>query len=258
MYYWKCWRDNRVGFFGYLIMFFALTGLWMYAIHRANRVGHVIGTPEETWVFILGVTFALALLGASVVALGIGSNNAGTDIGSGSGDFLFTRPRSRSYFIWAGWTAGMVQIAFLTTFTVLASTICIYYQTDIDWRRLSGGAHQGMAAFGDVFVLIMTVMVTASIIYGLTYFMGILTRSGRKAAIFSLGLIVAYGVSQALLSWLADISIPDLTIKPYFLGGFHYVTGPVSLQWKLQLGARALVALAFPVAAQIALGRSDI
>jgi hypothetical protein len=258
MYYWKCWRDNRVGFFGYLISFFGLTGLWMYAMHRANRVGHVIGTPEETWVFILSITFGLALLGASVVALGFGSNNAGTDIGSGSGDFLFTRPRSRAYYIWAGWTTGMVQIAFLTIFTVLASTICIYYQTDAGWRRLPGGAHQGMAAFADVFVLILSVMATAAIIYGLTYFMGILTRSGRKAAIFSLGLIVAYGVSQALLSWLADISIPDLTIKPYYLHGLSYITGPSSLEWKLQLAGRAVVALAFPAAAQVLLRRSDI
>jgi hypothetical protein len=258
MYYWKCWRDNRVGFFGYLISFFGLIGLWMYAMHRANRVGHVIGTPEETWVFILGVTFGLALLGACVVALGFGSNNAGTDIGSGSGDFLFTRPRGRAYYIWAGWTAGMAQITFLTIFTAVISAMCIYHQTDTASRRVSGDAHRGIAAFVDVFVLIASVMVTAAIVYGLTYFMGILTRSGRKAAIFSLGLIVAYGVSQALLSWLADISIPDLTTRPYYLHGLSYITGPASLEWKLQLAGHVVVALAFPAAAQVLLRRSDI
>jgi hypothetical protein len=258
MYIWKCWRDNRAGFFVFLIVFTGLTVLWGTGMHRANRSVHIVGVPEDNWAFLLALTFGLALLSGFVMALGFGSNNAGTDIGNGSGDFLFTRPRSRTYYVWAGWTVAIVQLAFVTIFAALLSSICMYYQFAKGSRPMPGGPHSAGVAIWDIALILATVMVTAGMIYGLTYFIGILTRSGRKAVIYSMCVIFVYGVAQGLMSWLANISLPNLTIKPYFFAGLSYAPQSSSLEWELQLAARAVVALLFPAAAQFLLKRTDI
>ena len=104
MYLWKCWRDTRVVLAASLL---CIAALFVFGL-RQNVIldrGPFEFVPN-IFPFLLGVqAFPL-----SFVAWLLGSFGVGRDLGERSGSYVFTRPKSRAYFVWCDWGVGMAQL----------------------------------------------------------------------------------------------------------------------------------------------------
>jgi ABC-type transport system involved in multi-copper enzyme maturation permease subunit len=256
MYFWKYWRDTRRSVYIYLglLIFFAV--VWVASMYGYNRVGHIDGDLANLWMMELGVAFALSYLCALVMGFATGSNSVGSDIGKGTGDFLLTRPRSRRYFVWAGWAAGLVELFSLITFTTLFVFAMIAWATGAVWRRVASPARFTIAdkAVMDVALMLATIVLTAAVIYGLTYFMGVLLRGGQKGVIWTLAVMFGYSIISSLLRQFAGITLPSLNLADLASHpAEHWYLEP-----RIQIAGWSVLALAFPFAAQVVLERTDI
>lgn len=274
MYFWKCWRDTRRAFSIYLILAVAGTLLWFIGMSHGLLRASVGAAPEEAlWFLVVSGGLALGLPFAAMMGLGLGSSSVGTEIGGEGGDFLMTRPRSRKYFVWAGWTVGLAEIVVLLCVVTLVALAVLYYEGGPIWRYMPVATHFGSASHSsiggeagavslllavvDIPLLLMSVVITATVVHGLTYFMSVLTRSGRRAVTYSLALILAFWTSANLLNHWEHVSLPNIAkISLYRMS----LQGPPPwyLAPQLELIGWVLFALALPVAAQLVLERSDI
>jgi ABC-type transport system involved in multi-copper enzyme maturation permease subunit len=256
MYFWKYWRDTRRGVFIYIGLLVSFAAVWLIGMYRVNRIDHIGGDAAINWAMDLGVAFALSYMCALVMGLTTGTNSAGADIGRGTGDFLLTRPRSRRYFVWAGWVTGIVELFGLISFTALLSLAGTTFATGPVWRQSSDPGHfqfDGQQILNLPLILAM-VLLTAAVIFGLTYFCTILFRSGQRGLISSLAVLFGYSIGSSLLKDWARISLPSLNFD-------HASLGPNSPWYQaaqLHVIGWTLVALAFPLAAQVIFERRDI
>lgn len=259
MYLWKFWRDTRRDVFIYLVLLFLGAVIWLAAMVHANRIGHIGGDPGLLWMMEVGITFALSYLCALIMAFVIGNNNVGSDIGKGTGDFLLTRPRSRSYFVWMGWISGIIELAALILATMLVVFGLSVLASGAAWRHVSSPLHYSIAekagtGYLDVPLMLATIVLTAAVIYGLTYFMSVILRSGQKGVVWSIAILLGYSVGGALLKQFAGITLPSLN----FADMYSQRSEVWYLAPQIQIIGWSLLALAFPIAAQISLDRADI
>ncbi len=274
MYFWKCWRDTRRAFSIYLILAVGGTLLWFIGMNHALQHASVGTPPEEAlWFLVVSGGLAFGLPFAAVMGLGLGSRSVGTEVGGEGGDFLMTRPRSRKYFVWVGWTVGLAEIAILLAVTAVLALAALYYEGGPIWRHMPVATHFGPATQAstggqavnisllltvvDIPLLLASVAILAFVVHGLTYFLSVLTRSGRRAVTYSLLLILAFWTCVNLLNRWGHFSLPNIaTISLYRT----HLQGPPTwyLAPELQLIGWLLLAVAFPAAAQLVLERSDI
>jgi len=257
MYFWKFWRDTRRGVFIYLGLLLLGAILWLAGMYRANRFGHISGDATVLWMLEIGVTFAVSYMCALVMAFITGNNNVGADIGKSTGDFLLTRPRSRAYFVWAGWAAGIAELFALITFTAAFVFVLCVWAVGPVWRQVKSPAHFSIADSGgvmDLWLMVATVLLTAAVIYGLTNFMSVMLRSGHRGVVWSIAILFGYSIGSALLKQFAGITLPSLS--------FADMASHPPQAWYLAPGVQivgwSLLSLAFPFAAQISLDRVDI
>jgi len=259
MYIWKFWRDTRRGVFIYLGLLVVGAALWLGAMHRATHSRSIHVDPASVWMMEVGITFALAYLCALVMAFVTGNNNVGSDIGKGTGDFLLTRPRSRSYFVWTGWMAGIVELTALILATIAVVFGLGVLVTGAAWRHVPSPFHFAVGEGSqsgslDVPLMFAMIMLTAAVIYGLTYFMSVLLRSGQRGVVWSIAVLFAYSIGSALLKQFAGVELPSLN--------FANPGANVSHAWYLtpnvQMIGWTLLSIAFPFAAQMSLDRADI
>ena len=255
MYYWKYWRDTRRGVFVYLGLLAVFAVIWLAGMYRANRIHNIADDPATLWAMVLGITVALCYLCALVMGFVTGSNSVGADIGNGTGDFLLTRPRSKRYFIWAGWLAGITELFALIGLTGLIVFSAAFLASRPDLRHVSFAPESQVNDAASVFLNgVATIALTAAIIFGLTYFLTVLFRSGQRGVIASLAILFGYSIGSSLLENWAGITLPRLN----FLHGnsdanFHWYQAA-----RFQIPCWTLFSLAFPVAAQINIERRDI
>ena len=259
MYFWKFWHDTRRAVFIYLGLLLVAAVLWLAGMYRASRGGRISGSPEMQWLVIVGIMFALSYLCALVMAFVIGNNNVGSDIGKGTGDFLLTRPRSRRYFVWSGWIAGIAELTALIFTTAVIVFALSVLATGAVWRKIPSPLHftinsQGQAGTFDVPLMVATVLLTASVIYGLTFFMSVVFRSGQRGVVWSIAILFGYSILSSVLKQFAGITLPSVN--------FADLASHTATAWYLAPGIQivgwTLLSVAFPVAAQLSLDRADI
>lgn len=243
MYLWKYWRDTRLRFIFILI---SVVVVWvLYVLVQMRRAGHPLAAAlywqditATLWTFfpccLLGMGFAIA--------------GPGEEFAQGTSDFLFTRPRSRQYFIWASWTAGAVQILVIVSVYVLAAFLGAIYltRTVYTWKFLA---------------IILPVFIMCLIAYGIVYLMTALRRSGRKG--FSTGVVVIafYFFLEGLLRSRADMRLPyPQNLMPpfgYLVRGAHLPAPTFHFPLAGVVGW-TLFALACPLLAQLYIERTEI
>lgn len=255
MYIWKFWRDTRRGVFVYVGLVLAFAAIWLVEMYRANRIHNIIDGPATIWAMDLGIAFALSYLCALVMGFTTGTHSAGADIGHGTGDFLLTRPRSRRYFVWTGWIAGIGELFALIAFTALLVFVVATFIAGPVWRLVPDPAHfpaNGQSL--NISLALATIMLTAAVVFGLTYFLTFVFRSGQRAVISSLAVLFGYSIGSSLLKLWAGISLPSLNFVrtslnpnlPWYQTEQFHVLG-----W-------SMVAMVFPLAAQLIFERRDI
>jgi len=189
MYLWKCWRNTRAFFFAFLVVGAAA----MPAIGLASRGTDVM--RDVGWSAVSG-TFGLVTM---VTALGLGAIGATHGFAEQATHFLFTKPRSRLYFVWVGWLVGFMEMLTIAAASVLTSwaTLAFYrirpfsapLLGSIDERNMVGMLLLGLFA------------------YALTYSLTAILRNGLKGLGGSMGILTGINALGVLMRvrWNIDL-----------------------------------------------------
>ena len=231
MYLWKCWRDTR----SFFVVFIAIAGLPMPMAAFASRFGTAI---RDAGPMAFQSTFTMVVM---AVACALATICAIQEFTDKTAHFLFTKPRSRGYFVWTSWIVGFTEL-------LIVAAVNLF----VGWRVL---AHYGVSAFSDAgpqrWDLVspqkfIDAAVFACFAYTLTFALAAILRSGLKGLGASLGLLAGMGgVSAALqLRWNIDLPLP-----PQQIG--HLPLALSECAW-------VMLALLFVLAAQLVVERAEI
>lgn len=259
MYLWKFWRDTRRGVFIYLVLLVVGAVLWLAGMYKMNRVANITDQPGSVWMLQVGGTFAFGYLCALVMAFVTGHNSVGDDIGKGTGDFLLTRPRSRGYFVWTAWIAGIAEMAALILTTVFVVFALSVLMMGAAWRHVASPLHftplgNGQSGILDMPLMVATIVLTAVVVYSLTYFLSVASRSGQRGILGSIAILFAYSILSAVLKQFAGITLPSVNLADAASHGSEaWYLAP-----SIQIIGWMVLSIAFPFAAQMSLDRADI
>jgi hypothetical protein len=250
MYLWKYWRESRITF----AVGMALVGLLLWAVLKipvGSMVGdnHDSGNPAEVYLFVA----AILMLPLAFFALKFGSFGVGRDLGAGSGSFLFSRPRSRAFFVWSDWGYGMAQLLLLIIAANLVLALAVYRAASDSGPIILSGTP---VSFLSIFCLHCAAgLLLAGLFFGLTYFASVLARG--HGVLLAIGVVLVYLIAKAVVKYKwPSITLPDLTLTEFSMTpegppGFADHLG-------LAIALRSAAALAFPAAAQLLLQQRDI
>jgi hypothetical protein len=202
MYLWKYWRESRITF----AVGIALAGLLLWGMlklpvgypgpatgYMQNGVKLNPAQPLAAQIYLVMasiLTLPLAFLGLRYGSLGVGSN-----LGEGSGSFLFSRPRTRAFFVWSDWGYGMAQLLLL----VLAENLVLAF----GFHRIEAGSDIAIVAGAPVSMLFifclhcLVGLLLTGLMFGLTYFTSVLVKS--RGVLLSIGVIVAYTIAKPVV-----------------------------------------------------------
>lgn len=259
MYLSKQWRESRIITIlaalalALLLALVVKAGTALNAAHLGNGNNHGGGMLA---VFVPIFYIESVLIGFwGWLAASVG---AGKNLGEGSGSFLFTRPRSRAWFLWNDWGYAMGQIAIIIALTnlmfgLLAMHILHLMRHPAIIQLTDDG--NSIPLFAVMLILSIGVLLFAGLVYGLTYFSTVITRRA-SGVLLGAGILVGYLVLGGLVHhYYHSVQFPSLMMNLFNLHhGFHGFAGNLSVN----IIARAAVVVAFPVAAQLLLDRSEI
>jgi len=180
-------------------------------------------------------TFGLLML---LVALGLGAIGATHEFAEQATHFLFTKPRSRQYFVWAGWSVGCIEVLTIAAVSLVASWVTL---------ALHGISPFSPPLFGSIDERNMVEIFLVSLfVYALTYSLTAVMRSGLKGLGASMGIMTAISVLSVAVrvQWGIHMPIPVQRIASLPLAASYVV-------WMS-------IALFFVYAAQVAMERAEI
>jgi hypothetical protein len=228
MYFWKCWRDTRSFFIAFLIIAAAVIPVTAL-VCTGTGLMHDFGRDAASSTFGLLMT---------VITLGLGAIGAIHEFADKAVHFLFTKPRSRAYFVWVGWAVGCMEVLAIAVVNLSAGSLTLaLYGKGPFWPALFGALN----AFNLVNVFIYGVFV-----YGQTYSLTAVLRNGLKGLGASLGATTGLWAFAAAMRARWDVHVP---IPADRIG---------SLPMAVSNGVWILVALLFVFGAQLVVERAEI
>jgi hypothetical protein len=228
MYFWKCWRDTR----SFFVVFLIIAAIVMPVAAVVSLGTHLV---EDFGPSAFLDTFGLILM---AVALGLGAIGASHEFAENTAHFLFTKPRSRAYFVWVGWAVGFAELLAVAAVNIL-----------VGWATLS---HYGKNPLhSTVLGSMKTVQLGSILIYGLyiyclTYSLTTVLRNGLRGIGASLAIIVGLPYIAIAIRWRWHINLPLPTDT---IGRL-----PVAISGSIWI----LVAMLFVLAAQFLVERTEI
>jgi hypothetical protein len=255
MYLSKQWRESRY------ITGLAVLGLLLLLplAVKGNIIIDVNGhSPDSDQFsgFLAGFFYTeavwVAFWGWLIASIGIGKN-----LGEESGAFLFTRPRSRKWFLWNDWGFAMAQLVLII---LLANGMVGFFIGRILVLMHSPGrvglAHGNSVALISLMALnSVCVLLFSGLVYSLTYFSTVMMRRA-SGVIIGAGILVGYLVLRGIIGhYYPSVQLPNPIPR---LFDFTRQGVELSNHLGLSLLVRAAIMLAFPVAAQLVLDRAEI
>ncbi|MGO8731280.1 MAG: ABC transporter permease subunit [Terriglobia bacterium] len=248
MYIWKCWRDSRSRFTLYLIVvpvtcvlftiIAASHGPFISVWKRGPVAGGAQLWSQVATVILGGVVSLIILLAALTLAIA----SIGEEYREKTLDFLLTRPRRRRYWVWTCWSVGAGEILGLVVAGVVGTFGALWYETGYvySWRLLA---------------TTLPLFVGAVAVYSLAYLLTVLARSSEQGLSYGLGILfIDLFLPVAGDYW--NVNLPS--VMSLMNGGCRWATIP-TLAFPLgKLIIYAVVALAFPLAAQLVLERAEV
>jgi hypothetical protein len=253
MYLWKCWRDTRVVLAASLLCI----GVLLALVLRQNLV--LDHGPFENLPTILPFLLALQAFPLSFVAWLLAFFGIGRDLGERSGSYLFTRPRSRAYFVWCDWGVGMAVllpiVAFLAlVFGALLHRIIVALGDPLHGSVVISGRPVTLAYL--VWLNFVAAFLLAGLVFSLTYFSTVLLKHA-KGLIYGAGVLVGYlFLEQVVPHYWPGFHLPTLVLRE-FTQSHRNVTG-FSNDLGISVAIRAAIILLFPLATQFVLQKADI
>lgn len=222
MYYVKCWLDARRTMLAYVGAVAFCVIVWI--VPRGDHA--TVPTRQDDAAIVLAWSYVCAWL----LAVACGATGPGADIGEGFGPFLLTRPRSRAYFAWVAWLAGLSEIVVLLSVTVGMMTVASVIRSGVAWYHVALDVNLKR--------MLVAAVITTLVTYGITYLLTTIFRSGKRAIIGTIAITAAYTMAG---EW---ITLPSPTLRPG--------NAP------LLAAGWLLLALACPLAAQAILSRAEV
>jgi hypothetical protein len=258
MYLWKQWRESRIisgiGLLGLLL-------LLMLVVKAALKIGdgHLEGNDPRAFPVMFIALFyiesvLIAFWGWLAASVGVGKN-----LGDNSGSFLFTRPRTRAWFLWNDWGFGMAQLVVIILLANLMVGWLLHHIQTL--MHLSGGVsfnqHDNPIPMVLVLLLIsLGALLFSGLVFSLTYFFSVVLKR-MSGVIVGAGVFVGYIVLRLLIAhYYPSIQLPNPIPNLFNLD--HQMFNGLSNHLGISLMARAVVMLLFPLAAQLILDRSEI
>jgi len=248
MYFWKCWRDSRTHFIVSLIALPALCVLFtVFTVKLGDPDALRKGIPQsviQAWSttakFILGGWASVFTL---MWGLLLGSSGLGEEFKERTADFLLVRPRRRRFWVWTGWSVGVAELSVMVLLAVGATFGTLTYLTGHvhTWRPLA---------------TILPLAVGGAVVFGLTYFMTVVARSGRQGLSYGMGLLFINLLLPAAVYYYSNIHLPS--VLGFMVDSCEWVTRASGAFPIGELALWTVIALVFPVAAQLVLERAEV
>ena len=228
MYFWKCWRDTRSFF-----IVFAIIAAVVVPVAAVVCVG--TGLLENFGAEAFRSTFALIIM---FVALALGALCASEEFAGSTIHFLFTKPRTRAYFLWTGWAVGCSQLLAIALVNWMAGSLTLAHYS-------KNPIHSA------IFESAMTQQLAGAAIYGLyvyclTYALTVVLRHGLRGLGASMAIVFGVPFFAIAVRWRWKINLP-IPSEP--IASLSPLTS--NIIW-------LLVALVFIFAAQLVIERTEI
>lgn len=193
MYIWKCWRDTRAFFVVLLIVAAAI----MPVAAAVTGGKHVVETFATIGPAAFTLTMSMILNG---VALGLGAIGAIHEFSENTAQFLFTKPRSRAYFVWIGWAVGCIELLVigLVSLSTHWLTLSHYSPHPFQWEFF---APLNTQVFFSIFPKCV-------LFYSLTYALTAVLRNGLKGLGASIGFMIGFPAIAAAIRVRWNIKLP--------------------------------------------------
>jgi len=203
MYLLKYWRETRIVF-----------GLSLAAIVIAlililkTQIGPSSQHPsfgQLAW--ILPSALAVQTYPVCFVAWLLGSHGVGRDLGEGNGSYLFSRPRSRAFFVWRDWGFGSAQLLVIAGLLNAVIGVLIFKFLVAAGDPLHGSIVLQGGPVTLAFIIwlnIVAAFLLAVLVFSITYFFTVLVKHSK-------GVMVAAGV---LLGYI----ILEMVVEHYWPG----------------------------------------
>jgi len=247
MYFRICWLDKRYRLAAYLTLVTAITVLATLPagleFHEGRWVLMKITTYEQVlqiWQAgtdhtLKAMLFLLLFIAADLGALGLGDDSTRRSL-----DFLLTRPRSRSHFVWTAWLAGVTELVPLLVLPVLTSLAVLFSLTHSLLPR-------------EILRMSVPLFAIAAAMYTLVFALAAITQSPRNGYELAAFVIVLYwGVHYTQdIWWLSDY------YKPYVFRAFDWYLTPHQLFPGANLVFVVAATLALPLLAERSFRRRE-
>jgi ABC-type transport system involved in multi-copper enzyme maturation permease subunit len=228
MYVWKCWRDTRAFFF--ILLMIAAAAMPVAAVVCVGT--HLL---EDFGTMAFMSTFGLLLI---LMAVGLGTLGAIQEFTDKTVHFLFTKPRSRAYFVWTGWIVGCVELLTIAAVNLASGWLTLAHYSKNPFSSVLFGSIRRQDVVG---VLIYTL-----IVYSITYALTAVLRDGLKGLGASVGITIGFQAVTAVARLRLKIDIPT---PPLPIGSLP--TAMSNIVW-------IIVALLFVVGAQLVVQRAEV
>jgi hypothetical protein len=228
MYLWKSWRDTHAFCLILLIIAAAVMPVAAVACVGTHLVEDFGPSASQS-------TRALIL---NIVAFGLGAICAINEFADQTAHFLFTKPRTRAYFVWVGWLVGCIELVAIGLVNLLSSWLTLSHYTKHPFRS---------TVFGSVRIQdVVSVFIYCIFVYCLTYALTAVLRNGLKGLGASVGILTGITAIAALLRirWNIDLPTPSAPI-----GSLPLIVS--NTLW-------ILVALLFVLGGQMVIERTEI
>ena len=252
MYAWKCWRETRASFI-FLLMLCTVPALLVtlgpglteqngwWRFDRSEYLHNAGPTSQLVSIMVLSVLWPSGFLSAVF----LGATAPGSEIESGTIEYLWTRPRRRTSLTW---THGSVYLAEM----VIVAVVPTYLATAI-LGTLTRTWNLPLLMIAPWMMVIVGVPML-----GLTTLMTALRRSAKGGLIYTAGVVSGYLIVRQLVTVPLHVNLPPLFAGPviWLMNNKPFVP-PSAFPWGSLVRA-VLLAAALPLAAQYLLKRAEV
>jgi hypothetical protein len=231
MYFWKCWRDSRS-----LFSILAIIAAVIMPVAALVSVGTKLIEQFGTSAFLS--TFGLF---GMLSSLALGTLVASEEFADKTVQFLFSKPRSRAYFVWTGWAVGCLELLLIAIANLSAGWFTLSHYTNPFHSTLFGST-----TGHEIVTNIINSLILFLFVYCLTFALTALLRNGLKGLGASMAITFGLPFFAIAVRWRWKVNMP---IPTNHIGAFPLV---------ISNGVWILVALLFVLVAQFVVERTEI
>jgi ABC-type transport system involved in multi-copper enzyme maturation permease subunit len=251
MYAWKCWRETRACFIFLLMGFTAMAVMVVLVPGLHERNGWwSFDRREYTHDPALMVRYVSMMVLSTLCAAGIlaavflGVTSPGSEIEPGTIEYLWTRPRTRSFLNWTHWAVCVTE-------TLLVAVVPAYLAAALI-GALTGNWNEWLLMLAPLLIALVGLP-----ILGLAIVMAAWRRSSLGGLVFTSGIVIGYLILRQVAIGPLHLNLPPLFMGPMAWLMNYYTPSRMLFPW----GALACVvafATALPLFAKWVLQRAEV